>query len=179
MLKKNTLIVFALFLFVGVTNTDLMAQMSKDLVKTETAPAAIENTDGEPELLSYKDRLILLIEKEPIFLSPEISDTEIARLLRTTPSVVETIMESDFGQDYDTFINSRRVKSAAEFLLHPDFRLEDYEDKEAVEYMLTQISNKCGFKSKGVFVRMFRRHHKLSVTDFIEKEVIQVLDAEE
>jgi len=57
--------------------------------------------------LSYKDRLILLIEKEPIFLSPEISDDEIARLLRTSPSVVATIMESDFGQDYDTFINSR------------------------------------------------------------------------
>jgi len=180
MIKKNTLIVFALFLFVGVTNADLMAQMSKDLVKTETAAsAAIENTDREPELLSYKDRLILLIEKEPIFLSPEISDDEIARLLRTTTSVVETILESDFGQDYDTFINSRRVKSAAEFLLHPDYRLDDYEDKEAVESLLTDISIKCGFKSKGVLVRAFRRYHKLSIDDFIEKEVMQVLDAEE
>jgi len=179
MIKKNTLILFVLVLFVGANNADLMAQMSKDLVKTETASATIENTEGEPELLSYKDRLILLIEKEPIFLNPEISDDEIARLLRTSPSVVETIMESDFGQDYDTFINSRRVKSAAEFLLHPDYQLEDYEDKEAVEALLTDISIKCGFKSKGVFVRLFKRHHKISIDDYLEKEVVKNLDAEE
>ena len=170
MKKTNTLTILLLFLFVGV-NTDLLAQMSKDLVKMEAAPVAIENTDGEPELLSYKDRLILLIEKEPIFLNPEISDDEIARLLRTNSSVVATIMESDFGQDYNTFINSRRVKSASEFLLLPDYQLDDYDDKAAVESLLTDISRKCGFKSKGAFVRLFKKHHKMSIDKYLEKEV--------
>jgi len=179
MMKNNTLIVFVLVLFIGAYTNELAAQMSKDLVKVEAAPAAIENTDGEPELLSYKDRLILLIEKEPIFLNPEISNSEIARLLRTSPSVVETIMESDFGQDYDTFINSRRVKSAAELLLHPDYLLEDYEDKDAVEFMLMDISRKCGFKSKGVFVRLFKRHHKMSIDKYLENVVIKELASDE
>jgi len=170
MMKKITqLVLLAVFQVVLLSN--ISAQMSKDLVKVEPK-APIENVEGEPELLPFKDRLKALIDKEPLFLNPEISEKEIARLLRTSPSVVEAIMESDFGQDYDTFINSRRVKSAIELLNHNDFKDLDYEDKNVVESVLFDIANQCGFKSVSYFSRQFKKHQGMSIDDYIEEELV-------
>ncbi len=169
MLQKSTLhFLFACFLLVGIAPT-LKAQMSKNLVKKET-PLPIENREGEPELISYKDQLIALIEKDEIFLRPDVSSEDIAKRLRTSISVVEEIMLSDFGQDYDKFINSRRVTSAAEYLLHPDFFRQYFESKDQQEVILADIAMKSGFNSKGLLLRMFKKFKGLSIEEYMEQE---------
>lgn len=169
MKKITQLVLFVLFQILLLSN--ISAQMSKDLVKVEPK-APIENVEGEPELLPFKDRLKALIDKEPLFLNPDISEQEIARLLRTSPSVVEAIMQSDFGQDYDTFINSRRVKSAIELFNHEDFQDLDYEDKAVKESVLSDIARQCGFKSVSYFARQFKKHQGMSVDDYLEEELM-------
>ena len=171
MKKKLThtfLFLFCNLLLVGV----LSGQMSKDLVDI-TTKTPIENKEGEPELLPFKERLKALIDKEPIFLNSEISQEEIARLLRTSPSVVEAIMQSDFGQDYDTFINSRRVKSAIKILSEPDMRDLDLEDDRVVDQAIREVSERCGFKSVGYFARQFKKQQGRTIEKFIEEEVAQ------
>ena len=96
----------AIFLF-GISGTSY-AQMSKKLLKDVDLPP-LENKDGEPVMISYKDQLIHLIEKEDIFLHPDVSDDAIAGLLRTSSSVVQEILKQDFGHDFDDYLNMRRI----------------------------------------------------------------------
>ena len=111
-----------------------------------------------------------MIEKEPLFLNAEISSKEIARLLRTSASVVEAIMETEFGQDYDSFINSRRVKSALELLNHPDFKHLDFEDKDVMESAFADIAMQCGFKNVNQFAKQFKKFHDMYPEDYVAKE---------
>lgn len=171
LMKKRTYLFIVLFTNLFLVNS-LSAQMSKELVK-EIPTTPIENTEGEPELLPFKDRLKSLIDKESIFLNAEISSKKIARLLRTSPSVVEAIMESDFGQDYDSFINSRRVKSAFELLNHPDFKDLDYEDKEVMESAFADIAMQCGFKNSNHFAKQFKKFHDMYPEDYVAKELTE------
>lgn len=166
-MKKRTYLVGLLFISLFLS-TSLSAQMSKDLVKEPIPP--IENKEGEPELLPFKEHLKALIEKEPLFLNAEISSKEIARLLRTSASVVEAIMETEFGQDYDSFINSRRVKSALELLNHPDFKHLDFEDKDVMESAFADIAMQCGFKNTNQFAKQFKKFHDMYPEDYVAKE---------
>jgi len=166
-MKKITYVMICFFIN-SIMVTTVAAQMSKELVKLESAFPA-DNTEGEPELLSFEKRLKNLIEKDDLFLNPQITLDEIARLLRTSPSVVSAIMKSDFGQDYNTFINSRRVKSAIEMLNKPDFQDLDYEDKDAVELAAITIAKQCGFKSTGQFFKQFKKHQGMKLEEYLEE----------
>jgi len=168
MMKKITYVM--IFFFINsIMVTSVSAQMSKELVKVEnTFPA--DNTEGEPELLSFEKRLKILIEEDDLFLNPHITLNEIARLLRTSPSVVSSIMESGFGEDYNTFINSRRVKSAIEILNEPEFQAVDYDDKNAVELAASTLAKQCGFKSTGQFFKQFKKHHGMKLEEYLEEQ---------
>ena len=177
MIKKSTFVfMLSCFLLTGAVTT-VEAQMSKELAKEET-PVPIENREGEPEMISYKDQIIALIEVDEIFLQPDISSEAIAKRLRTNSSVVEEVMLSDFGQDYDKFINSRRVTSAAELLLHPDFFRSFFEGKNEKDAVLSDIAMKCGYNSKGVLIRMFKKYKEISIEEYMEQENAAVAEEE-
>ena len=170
MIKNFTYVLISLF-FNTVLVFTVSAQMSKDLVKIEPSFSFDKtegNIDGEPEMLSFKEKLKMLIDKEAIFLNPQVSKEEIANLLRTSPSVVAEIIKSDFGQDYDTFINSRRVKSAIEILDQPDFQDLDYKNDQEVEHAARTITQQCGFKSTGQFYKQFKKHQGEKFEDYLK-----------
>jgi len=163
----------AIFLF-GLNATTSYAQMSKKLLKDADLPP-IENKDGEPEMISYKDQLIQLIEKEDIFLQPDVSDDAIARLLRTSSSVVKEIMEQDFGHSFNDFLNKRRITTAVEKLDHPDFQHPDYQEKDAMEDILTEVALNVGYTSKGQFSRMFKKYQDISAEKYVEANIEKYL----
>lgn len=171
-MKNITHLLVLTFLFSGSFLVTSYAQMSKDLVKEEPK-APIENMEGEPELLSFKDRLKALIAKEPLFLNASISTKEIARLLRTSPSVVEAIMQSDFGQDYDTFINSRRISSAVKLLSHDDFKELDYDDKSVMEGVLLDVARQSGYTSVKSFAKQFKKQEGMYPEEYIEENIME------
>lgn len=148
-------------------STTNYAQMSKELLKDADLPP-IENKDGEPEMVSYKDQLIRLIEKEDIFLQPDVSDEAIARLLRTNSSVVQELIEQDFGRSFKDFLNERRINAAVEKLDHPDFQHSDFQEKDAMEDILTEVALNVGYTSKGHFSRMFKKIKGISPEKYME-----------
>ncbi len=158
-----------IFLF-GISATTSYAQMSKNLLKDADLPP-IENKDGEPEMISYKDQLIRIIEKEDIFLQPDISDESIARLLRTNSSVVQELIEQDFGHSFDDFLNKRRIDAAVEKLDHPDFQHPDFQEKDAMQDILTEVALNVGYTSKGHFSRMFKKIKDISPEKYMEKNI--------
>ena len=145
--------------------------MSKDLVKIEDSffvDNTQGNTDGEPELLPFEERIKILIDKESIFLKPQVSIEEIANLLRTSPSVIAEILKSEFGQNYEGFINSRRVKSAIKILKQSDFRDIDYKNDQEVELAARTITQQCGFKSTGHFYKQFKKHQGMKFEEYLK-----------
>lgn len=156
----------AIFLF-GITATNSYAQMSKKLVKDADLPP-IENKEGEPEMVSYKDQLIRIIEKEDIFLQPDISDESIARLLRTSSSVVQELIEQDFGHSFKDYVNKRRIEAAIEKLDHPDFQHPDFQEKDALDEILTDVALNVGYTSKGHFSKMFKKIKDMSPEKYME-----------
>ena len=150
------------------------AQMSKKLLKDADLPP-IENKEGEPEMISYKDQLIHLIEKEDIFLYPDVSDDAIAMLLRTNSSVVQEILRQDFGHDFNDFLNMRRIKAAVEQLDHPDFQHPDYQEEDAMEDILKEVAIDVGYTSLGQFSRMFKKQKDMSPEEYMEKNIKKYL----
>ena len=165
-------LLLATFLF-GISGTSY-AQMSKKLLKDADLPS-IENKEGEPEMISYKDQLIHLIEKEDIFLHPDVSDDAIAMLLRTNSSVVQEILRQDFGHDFDDFLNIRRINAAVEKLDHPDFQHPDYQEEDAMEDILREVAFNVGYTSKGQFSRMFKKQINMSPEEYMEKNIKKYL----
>ena len=167
MIKNITYFLLFLFIYMMGVST-ISAQMSKDLVKVEPA-LPVDNSDGEPDLIPFKERLKILIEENATFLDIETSKEEIARLLRTSPSVISSVVNSEYGQDYDSYINSRRVESAIDLFNHADFEDLDYKDKDAVEIAARDIANRCGFKSTAQLYKQFKKQEGMKLGDYLSK----------
>jgi len=112
-----------------------------------------------------------LIEKEDIFLHPDVSDDAIAMLLRTSSSVVQEILKQDFGHDFNDFLNMRRINAAVEKLDHPDFQHPDYQEKDAMEDILREVAFNVGYTSKGQFSRIFKKQTNMSPEEYMEKNI--------
>ena len=167
-MSKNITCTLCVAILLFAISATTYAQMSK--IFLEDLPP-IENEDGEPEMISYKDQLIRIIEKEDIFLQPDVSDESIARLLRTNSSVVEEIIKQDFGHSFKDYLHKRRIDAAIEKLDHPDFQHPDFQEKEAMEEMLTEVALNVGYTSLGQFSRMFKKLKDISPEKYQEKNI--------
>ena len=100
-----------------------------------------------PELLVWRDRLLALMAEEQPWLELELTLTEVAKRLRTTPGLLSKVINSGCGQNFNDFVNAYRVRGAQRLLADPRF----------AHYSLVGVALESGFNSRSTFNRVFKK----------------------
>ena len=103
---------------------------------------------------AIKDRLLELMETDKIFMDEDIRLSTLADELKISPNQVSRIINEQFGQNFNEFINSFRIKEAQKLLL---------EDREKT---ILSIAFEVGFNTKATFNTQFVKFVKMTPSEF-------------
>jgi AraC-like DNA-binding protein len=110
-------------------------------------PPAPAGAELPPELLPWRNKLLLLMADERPWLEPELTLTELAQRLRTHPALLSKVINAGCGQNFNDFVNTYRVQEARRKLADPRFG----------HYSLVGVALESGFNSKSTFNRVFKK----------------------
>lgn len=122
-----------------------------------TRPAATPLPD--PEDLQLGQELIDLVDRERLYLEPNLTVGRVAQMLGTSPRAVARAVAADRSGNFSRFINRRRVEAASRALRAGDGA------------SITTIMFDSGFGSKSAFQREFRRHFGVTPSEYRERHV--------
>lgn len=105
-------------------------------------------------LSKLEGRLVRLMETQKPHLEPDLTIEDLARLLDTPPRHLSQLINSRMGLTFPSYLNSWRVRAAAEMLRADPSR--------AIKTAMYE----SGFRSKSVFNREFLRHNGLTPTQY-------------
>ena len=123
-----------------------------------------ENTKLNPSinpLNPLKDKLVNHIKTQKPFLNPQLTLTELAHQLNSSPSTISKTINSCFDQNFNDFINSYRVEAVKGHL----------QNDQKSHLSLLGIALESGFNSKATFNRAFKKHTQQSPSEFIKTHI--------
>jgi len=105
--------------------------------------------EAAPEDLSHwKPKLVALMTEEKLYENPTLTLSDVAGVLGINRRQVSTIINQEFGQNFNDFINSYRVAA-----VKAKFARGDHQ-----QFTILSIALGCGFNSKTTFNRVFKKH---------------------
>ena len=108
------------------------------------------------KVLRVKSRLSDGLEKDRMYLDPEITAAQLAEVLDCTLEQLSAVISREFGTDVDELLDARRVMCAKR-------QLQISGNDEAA---IRQVARHCGFRSYRAFVDKFTDHVGVSPTDY-------------
>ncbi len=134
------------------TNKIAFEELSKQIETEATTP----RTQVIEDLEFWKAKVLKNVVEEQSFINPELSLPDLAKSLRTNPSFLSKVVNQGFGQNFNDFINEKRVLAVTQ-------KLKAGEQKQLT---LLAIAYDCGFNSKATFNRAFKKVTGQSPKDF-------------
>ena len=110
-------------------------------------------------LHEWKPKIEILLTKDKLYEDPELSLTQMAKLLKTNPSVISKVVNQGFQMNFNDLINFYRVEAVKEKLNAGEQKLQT----------LLGIAFDCGFNSKATFNRAFKKFALISPKEWSEK----------
>jgi AraC-like DNA-binding protein len=95
----------------------------------------------------FEDRFLYLIHQERIYIQNNLSLPELAQLLNTNVSYLSQYINSNFGMNFNDYINSFRVKEACRLMVQD----------QSLKYSIDQIADMVGFNSRSTFYSTFNK----------------------
>jgi AraC-like DNA-binding protein len=95
----------------------------------------------------WKTQLIELMEKDKVYLDPELTLTGLSRKTGTNPSLLSKVINSCFGQNFNDYINTYRVQETIRLMADERYRYLN----------ILIIAYDAGFNSKSTFNRAFKK----------------------
>ncbi len=105
----------------------------------------------------WKARIDRLIEQDRIYLQPELTLADVARQLRTNPSVVSGVINGIYKKNFNDFVNAYRVKEFKRQIQSPNNK----------HLTLLAVALDCGFNSKSTFNRAFKNATGITPKQFV------------
>ena len=100
-------------------------------------------------------RLRSIVERERLFLNPNLSLKEVADKIATNTKYLSQVVNHHAGCNFQHFINNYRVEEAKRKIVNQDFK----------HLTLYGVALQCGFKNKSTFYKVFKE-----ITGFTPKE---------
>jgi AraC-like DNA-binding protein len=130
----------------------------EDVEVIEIVNQQIEKKEDEGLLAEWKPKIISLLQNEKIYEDPELSLTQMAKQLKTNPSILSKTINQGFQLNFNDFINNYRIEAVKE-------KLQAGEQKTQT---LLGIAYDCGFNSKATFNRAFKKVTGTSPKEWLE-----------
>ncbi len=117
-------------------------------INPEAAPLLLEEVSvATPDSLHNRfiPELIRLVDEEHIFLQPNLSVSDIARLLHSNRTYVSQMINAEFGCSFYDYINDKRIQFAQQMVRENPVLIQE------------QIAQASGFTHAATFSRVFKR----------------------
>ncbi len=128
-----------------------------EIIEFENVPTQA-NQDNNL-VTEWKPAIQQLLEEGKAYEDPELSLAQLAKALKTNPSILSKVINQGFGQNFNDFINDYRIAAVKQ-------KLEAGEHKTQT---LLGIAYDCGFNSKATFNRAFKKATGVTPKEWIEK----------
>jgi AraC-like DNA-binding protein len=119
----------------------------EDAEVIEIVNEQVEKKEDEGLLAEWKPKILSLLQNERVYEDPELSLTQMAKQLKTNPSILSKTINQGFQLNFNDFINNYRIEAVKE-------KLQAGEQKTQT---LLGIAYDCGFNSKATFNRAFKK----------------------
>jgi AraC-like DNA-binding protein len=110
-------------------------------------------------LAEWKPKIEALLKNEKVYEDAELSLTQVAKQLKTNPSIISKVVNQGFQLNFNDLINNYRIEAVKE-------KLKAGEQKTQT---LLGIAFDCGFNSKATFNRAFKKVTGLSPKEWLVK----------
>ncbi|ASB47931.1 helix-turn-helix domain-containing protein [Alkalitalea saponilacus] len=121
-----------------------------------------EETDSLPQLTTtrelLKDLILDLMVKEELFRMPDLRITLLCKKLNTNRTYISSIINEEFGESFNGFINRYRVEYAKKLM----------KDNPACDYSLDYLASESGFGSASSFIRAFKQIEGITPGKFLK-----------
>ena len=128
-----------------------------EIIEFENVPTQA-NQDNSL-LAEWKPAIQQLLEEGKAYEDPELSLTQLAKALKTNPSILSKVINQGFGQNFNDFINDYRVAAVKQKLEAGEYKTQT----------LLGIAYDCGFNSKATFNRAFKKATGVTPKEWVEK----------
>jgi AraC-like DNA-binding protein len=118
---------------------------TKHIKQEEIGATIAEPKENNFEELRAKIETTMIRDK--LYLEPELSLSDLAQKLRTNTSVLSAAINSNFGKNFNDFVNEYRVEEFKKQIKLPQNQ----------NYTLLAVAFDCGFNSKATFNRAFKK----------------------
>lgn len=112
------------------------------------------STSGNVDL----EQIEAVLRKDNYFLSSEVSLSSLSEKLGVGSNTLSKVINSEFGMNFNDFINQKRIVVARERLL----------DEKYSHLTIEAIGNSVGFNSKSAFYGAFKKYTNTSPSAFIK-----------
>lgn len=156
----DKLIHAALIYYVSITGYS-QSQPTRFLTFAEPETSKINSSKEKlktSEIADWKEKLNYVMQEEKLFLQPELSLADTARLLKTNVSTLSGIINAAFDKNFNDFVNEYRVNEFKERCQLP----------ENQNITLLGIAFDCGFNSKATFNRAFKKYEGIAPSEFVK-----------
>lgn len=130
----------------------------EDVEVIEIVNEQVERKEDEGLLAEWKPKILSLLQNERVYEDPELSLTQMAKQLKTNPSIISKTINQGFQLNFNDFINNYRIEAVKE-------KLQAGEQKTQT---LLGIAYDCGFNSKATFNRAFKKVTGTSPKEWME-----------
>lgn len=110
---------------------------------------------NEEEINIYNAQLTMVLEKEKLYLNPELTIKDLADHLQTSAKVLSQVINQSFNKKFYDFINSYRCEEVKAILQGPDDRIT-----------ILEAMYQAGFNSKSSFNKEFKKLTGETPTEF-------------
>ena len=109
----------------------------------------------------WKLKILHLVELEKVYQDAELSLVQMAKQLKTNPTILSKVINQGFGKNFNDFVNHYRIEAVKE-------KLQAGEQKTQT---LLGIAYDCGFNSKATFNRAFKKATGTSPKEWMERNI--------
>jgi len=152
--RKSYFLIGLFFVFLSITGCATVLhnrnRIKKQRDKYKTSALDPQKAD------EVVPRLVQLMEKEKIFLNPDLTLKDLSRRLRIHYNYLSQIIHERFNTSYNDYINTYRIEEAMRMLSSPEFK----------EQTVLEILYDTGFYSKSVFNTAFKKHTGMTPSEY-------------
>jgi AraC-like DNA-binding protein len=160
-LPKSSFSVYSIiyFIYIGYNGFKQESILASTLLVTENEN---EVETGSRLFEGIEERLNKILSDEKPYLDSKLTLNQLAKQIGSNEKYLSNFLNTRYGMNFSTFINSHRIAESKELLL----------SEETVNFTIETIANMSGFHSKSTFNTAFKKATGLTPSDFKRNQVL-------